>query len=179
MEAEAHLGTAAHSVKLIIDPKTKPPEGTSLEAWTERDHQVAAAILSTTSESILSAHIDLLSDVKTEAPRSRTIYDSLLKQYGTSGPQYSFALGRKFIESKCGEGEDVEAWVNQVQAQYRDLKLLSFDLDSLCINVLLNRLPNRFASFVDSIWKDEENPSSGNSLSRSPSPLLGPGDYTL
>jgi hypothetical protein len=73
----------------------------------------------------------------------------------------------------------VEAWVNHVQAQNRDLKLLSLDLDSLCINVLLNRLPNRFASFVDSIWNDMENPSSGNSSSRSPSPLLGPGDYTL
>jgi hypothetical protein len=53
----------------------------------------------------------------------------------------------------------VEAWVNQVQALYRVRKLLSFDLDSLCINVLLNGLPDRFASFVDSICKAEENPS--------------------
>jgi hypothetical protein len=64
-----------------------------------------------------------------------------------------------FTERKCGEGEDVEAWVNQVQAQYRELKLLSSDLETLCINVLLNGLPDRFASFVDSIWKAEENPS--------------------
>jgi hypothetical protein len=53
----------------------------------------------------------------------------------------------------------VEVWANQVQAQCRELKLLSFDLDSLCINVLLNGLPDRFASFVDSICKAEENPS--------------------
>ncbi|GFZ52390.1 hypothetical protein JCM24511_10163 [Saitozyma sp. JCM 24511] len=142
-----------------IDPKTKPPQGTLLEAWAERDNQVAAAILSTTSESILSAHIDLLSDTKREAPRSRTIYESLVKQYGSSGPQYVFGFGRTFIESKCAEGEDVEVCVYHVQALYRELKLLSFDLDSLCINVLLNGLPDRFASFVDSIWKAEENPS--------------------
>jgi hypothetical protein len=58
-----------------------------------------------------------------------------------------------FTERKCGEGEDVEAWVNQVQAQYRELKLLSSDLETLCINVILNGLPDRFASFVDSICK--------------------------
>jgi hypothetical protein len=53
----------------------------------------------------------------------------------------------------------VEAWVNQVQAQYRELKLLKFDLDALCINVLLNGLPDRFGSFVGSIWTAEKNPS--------------------
>jgi hypothetical protein len=63
-----------------LDPKTKPPKATPLEAWTERDNQAAVAILSTISESILSAYIYLLSDAKTEAPRSRTIYDSLVKQ---------------------------------------------------------------------------------------------------
>jgi hypothetical protein len=60
------------------------------------------------------------------------VFNSLEKLYGTSGPQYSFALGRKFIGKRCGDEEDVEGWVNQVQAQYRELKHLSFDLDALC-----------------------------------------------
>lgn len=71
--------------------------------------------------------------------------------YGNTGAQYSFALGRRFIGSRCKEGKDVEAWVNEVQAQYsyRELKLLSFDLDAVCVNVMPNDLPERFASFVD------------------------------
>jgi hypothetical protein len=104
-----------------ISPSTRPREA-SLDTRIDRDNQVAAAILSTTSESILSAHIDLLSCSKVAARRSRMVFNSLEKLYGTSGPQYSFALGRKFIEKRCGDEEDVEAWVNQVQAQYRELK---------------------------------------------------------
>jgi hypothetical protein len=107
-----------------ISPSTRPREAT-LDTRIDRDNQVAAAILSTTSEGVLSAHIDLLSCSKVAARRSRIIFNSLEKLYGTSGPQYSFALGRKFIEKRCGDEEDVEAWVNQVQAQYRELKHLS------------------------------------------------------
>lgn len=33
--------------------------------------------------------------------------------------------------------------------EYRELKLLSFDLDAVCVNVMPNDLPERFASFVD------------------------------
>jgi hypothetical protein len=100
----------------FIDPNTKVPADDSLGTWTDRDSQIAAAILSTTSESILSAHIDHLNDSTTELPRSRVLFKALEKLYGTSGPQYSFALGRKFLESRCADQEDVEAWVNQVQA---------------------------------------------------------------
>lgn len=108
----------------FIDPNTEAPADSSIDTWIDRDNQVAAAILSTTSESILSAHIDHLNDSTAELPRSRVIFKALEKLYGTSGPQYLFALGRKFLESRCGDQEDVEAWVNQVQAQYRELKLL-------------------------------------------------------
>jgi len=116
----------------------------------------AAAILSTTDESILTAHIHLL-DVDTG--RAQAVYLELARVYGNTGAQYSFALGRKYIDSRCKEGEDVEAWVNEVQAQYRELKLLSFDFDALCVNVMLNGLPERFASFVDGVWTASENPS--------------------
>jgi hypothetical protein len=90
----------------LINPETKPPS-TSLEAWTGRHHPAQVAILSTTSQTILFAHINLLSDPKTQLPRARTIYDSLCQMYGTSGPQYLFAFGRNFIGSRCGEGEVV------------------------------------------------------------------------
>jgi hypothetical protein len=46
----------------FIDPNTKVPADSSLDTWTDRDNQVVAAILSTTSESIFSAHIDHLND---------------------------------------------------------------------------------------------------------------------
>jgi hypothetical protein len=120
-----------YSPERTISPSTRPPEA-SVDTRIDRDNQAAAAILSTTPESILSAHIDLLSCSKVTARRSRMVFNSLEKLYGTSGPQYSFALGRKFIGKRCGDEEDVEGWVNQVQAQYRELKHLSFDLDALC-----------------------------------------------
>lgn len=123
--------------------------------WIDRDHQVAAAILSTTEKSILTAHIHLL-DVDTG--RAQAVYLELVRIYGNTGAQYSFALGRKFIDSRCKEGEDVEAWVNEVQAQYRELKLHSFDLDALCVKVMLNGLPERFASFVDGSMDCEREP---------------------
>jgi hypothetical protein len=113
-----------YSPERTISPSTRPPEA-SVDTRIDRDNQAAAAILSTTPESILSAHIDLLSCSKVTARRSRMVFNSLEKLYGTSGPQYSFALGRKFIGKRCGDEEDVEAWVNQVQAQYRELKHLS------------------------------------------------------
>ena len=124
--------------------------------WIDRDHQIAAAILSTTDESILTAHIHLLG---VNTGRAQAVYLELVRFYGNTGAQYSFALGRKFIDNKCKGGEDVEAWVNEVQAQYRELKFLSFDLDALCVNVMLNGLPERFASFVDGVWTSSENPS--------------------
>ncbi len=46
----------------------------------------------------------------------------------------------------------MEAWVNEVQAQYHELKLLSFDLDALCVNVMLNGLPKQFASFLKGLY---------------------------
>jgi hypothetical protein len=52
--------------KSFIDPITEAPADSSLDTWTDRDNQVAAAILSTTSESILSAHIDHLNDSTAE-----------------------------------------------------------------------------------------------------------------
>ncbi|EIW69262.1 hypothetical protein TREMEDRAFT_62117 [Tremella mesenterica DSM 1558] len=142
---------------------TIPSTGSSLslKAWNKQDEQVAAAILHSTSEDILSAHLHLLSPIdppSTDRPvsttiapayRARTIYDSLKKTYGTTGAQYSFALGKKFVENRCSEDEDVEEWVNKVLAQYRDLKVLSYDLNQLCVNVLLNGLPDRFSSCYD------------------------------
>jgi len=53
--------------------------------WIDRDHQIAAAILSTTDESILTAHIHLL-DVNTG--RAQTVYIELVRIYGNTGAQY-------------------------------------------------------------------------------------------
>jgi len=74
--------------------------------------------------------------------------------------KYSFALVRKFIDSRCKEGEDVESWANEVQAQCSEPKLLSFDLDALCVYVMLNGLPEQFESFVDGVWTASETQAS-------------------
>lgn len=66
------------------------------------------AILSTTDESILTARIHLL-DVNTG--RASTAHLELDRIYGDTGAQYSSALGPKFIDSRCKEGENVKAWV--------------------------------------------------------------------
>ena len=66
--------------------------------WIDRDHQIAAAILSTTDESILTAHIHLLG---VNTGRAQAVYLELVRVYGNTGAQYSFALGRKFIDNKC------------------------------------------------------------------------------
>jgi len=143
------------------DPTATPlpltPEQLQLDnAWHERDHQVAAGILSTCEESILAAHIHLL-DLPTR--RAATIYFELIALYGNTGAQYAFALGRKFVDNRCEDGGDVEAWVNTVLAQHRELKLVRFDLDALCVNVLLNGLPERFTSYVDQVWTASANPT--------------------
>ncbi|KAI9638717.1 uncharacterized protein MKK02DRAFT_21837, partial [Dioszegia hungarica] len=135
----------------FVDPKAQlPEEEEDMEEWDVTDKKLAAAILTTLDEEILTAHIDLLDS--TGPFRARSIYLDLASIYGTSGPQYSFAKGRQFIDNKCGEADNVENWVNQVQSQYRELKVLDFNLDTLLINVLLNGLPSRFAAFVDSVW---------------------------
>jgi len=56
----------------------------------------------------------------------------------------------------------VEAWANEVQALYREFKLLSFDLDALFVIVMLNGAPERFASLADGIWTARENPGIKN-----------------
>jgi hypothetical protein len=53
----------------------------------------------------------------------------------------------------------VNAWVNEIKAQYRELKSLNFDLDSLCVNVLLTGLPERFQAFVDTVWTATDSPT--------------------
>lgn len=149
----------------IIDPATTatPPALTltpeqlqANNAWHERDHQVAAGILSACEESILAGHIHLL-DLPTR--RAATIYYELSALYGNTGAQYAFAIGRKFVDSRCEDAGDVEGWVNTVLAQHRELKLVRFDLDALCVNVLLNGLPERFSSYVDQVWTANANPT--------------------
>ena len=46
-----------------------------------------------------------------------------------------------------------------MQAQYCELKLLLFDLDALCVNVMLNGLPKQYKFFVDGVWTASKNPS--------------------
>lgn len=138
---------------------TVPAEIKANNDWKDRDQQVAAGLLMTCEEDILKAHIYLLD---AEQPRASKVYKELERVYGTSGAQYSFAVARQFLDMKCEEGGDVEAWVNQAVARYRELKVLSFDLDQLCVNVLLNGLPSRFGSYLDNVWTSTENPSIEN-----------------
>jgi hypothetical protein len=135
---------------------TSPLEMKANNDWIDRDRQIAAGILLTCDEDILKAHIHLLDE---PFPRSIKVYQALEKVYGTTGAQYTFALGRQFLDMKCEDGGDVEAWVNQAIARYRELKLLEFNLDQLCVNVLLNGLPARFGSYLDQVWTSSENPS--------------------
>ncbi|EIW69848.1 hypothetical protein TREMEDRAFT_61618 [Tremella mesenterica DSM 1558] len=155
------------SASFIVETAHPPHNLTSTDAtelkansdWIERDHQIAAGILSTCSEDIIKSHIHLIDAV---FPRSYKIYCALTSLYGTSGAQYSFALGRVFLDSKCEDGGDVEGWVNQTIGRYRELKTLDFDLDQLCVNVLLNGLPERFGSYLDQVWTSSENPTIEN-----------------
>lgn len=154
----------------FIEPNASPPER-SQSAWFERDGQLAGLILQSTSMPILSAHLHLVipsadispssSNDKETPPhtgKASSVYSALKKTYGTSNAQYTFALGRRFIENTAGEGS-VSEWVNQVKAQHRELKSLQFNLDALCVNVLLNGLPERFSSYVDNVWTNSETPT--------------------
>lgn len=124
--------------------------------WIERDAQVAAALLLTSNENIISANIGLLSS--SSPPVTKAVYDTLARFLGTGGAQYSFALGRKFMENKCGENEDVDRWLNDVHAQYCELSSLKFALNELYVNVLLAGLPERFTSYIDQVFIATENP---------------------
>jgi hypothetical protein len=152
----------------FIEPNASPPSDTRA-AWTERDGQIAGLILQSSATPILSAHLHLVipslnispSTERDQPPhtgRASAVYHALKKTYGTSNAQYTFALGRRFIENKAGEGS-VSEWVNQVKAQHRELQSLHFNLDALCVNVLLNGLPDRFSSYVDNVWTFSETPT--------------------
>jgi hypothetical protein len=147
----------------FIEPNASPPSnGSQSAAWLERDGQLAGLILQSTATPILSAHLHLVipsldispSTEKDSAPhigRASAVYHALKKTYGTSNAQYMFALGRRFIENRVHGEDSVGNWVDQVKAQHRELKSLKFDLDALCVNVLLNGLPDRFSSYVDNV----------------------------
>ncbi|RSH89860.1 hypothetical protein EHS25_001846 [Saitozyma podzolica] len=154
----------------FIEPNASPSEG-SQSAWRKRDGQLAGLILQSTATPILSAHLHLVipsleisspSAEKDSPPhigRASTVYHALKKTYGTSNGQYTFALGRRFIDNRVHGDDSVGNWVNEVKAQHRGLKSLSFDLDALCVNVLLNGLPDRFSSYVDNVWTNSETPT--------------------
>lgn len=152
------LALAISNTTRFIKPR---PDASSaqIEQWDERDAQVAAALLNTCDQATLDAHIHFLLKPPTAGEGiTKAIYDTLVKTYGNSGNQYSFALGRKFIASQC-DSDDVQAWVNSVIAMYQELDHLKFDLKSLCINVLLNGLPERFEPFIDQVWASTEAPT--------------------
>ena len=56
----------------------------------------------------------------------------------------------------------MEAWVNQTIGRYPELKTLDFDLDQLCVNVLLHGLPKRFGSYLDQVWTSSDTPMINN-----------------
>lgn len=58
---------------------------------------------------------------------------------------------------RCEEGGDVQTCANQMIARFPELKVLSFDLDQCCVNILLNALPARFGSYLDNVWTSTEN----------------------
>lgn len=128
-------------------------------AWIEDDLQIASLILQTCDEPILRAHMPILDD-PTVTSKSLTIYTRLLAKYGADNIQYKHALARTQITSKCKEDGDVGEWVNGVIARAEELKGMSFDLDALTQNVLLNGLPRRFDSHVESVWTTPIIPSS-------------------
>ena len=63
-----------------------------------------------------------------------------------------FALSQKLTDNKCQKPVDVGAWVNKVQTQYHELKLLSFELNALCADTMINGLPDRVTSIVNGVW---------------------------
>nr|XP_019042253.1 hypothetical protein I302_08854 [Kwoniella bestiolae CBS 10118]OCF21183.1 hypothetical protein I302_08854 [Kwoniella bestiolae CBS 10118] len=164
-------------VDFIAEDATYPTSASAANTWKSKDQQIAALILSTTSPTILAAHIHILDNPPLPAdvsptpdlyiPRALAIYTALKTTYGTSNAQYTFALARKFIDNKFYELNDdqtnhpttINGWVNEVLAQHRELKTLKYDIDSLCVNVLLNGLPARFSSYVDAVFERAETPS--------------------
>ena len=126
--------------------------------WKKVDEQVANFLLQTCDFDIASAFYHLIDD-DLAAPFTHNVYTALKRAYGSTDAQYQFALGRKFIDNRCSEMGDVNAWVNEIRAQYRELSTLKFDLSALCINVILNGLPSRLDAFADSVFATEETPT--------------------
>lgn len=126
--------------------------------WGQVDEQVANFLLQACDFNIAAAFYHLVDDGATP-PFTYNVYTALKKAHGTSDAQYTFALGRKFIDNRCDDSTDVNAWINEVRAQYRELSTLKFDLTALCINVILNGLPTRLDAFADSVFATEEAPT--------------------
>lgn len=130
------------------------------------DLQLSNWILDATDFTILSAHYHLIDDtVPSLDPKSRlsyTVFSTLRSTYGTSNAQYAFSLARRFVENRCDDNTDINAWVNEVRAQYRELVTIKYNLEALCVNVLLQGLPDRFNAFVDNVWSSTNAPTIDN-----------------
>ncbi|EKD00935.1 hypothetical protein A1Q2_04808 [Trichosporon asahii var. asahii CBS 8904] len=135
------------------------PAQQATEGWSARDELVATGILYTCDRSIAAEYLHLLDDPQYKNCRARTLWCSLESTYGSSGLQYVFSVGRKFLESRCESDDDVETWLNSVFQQYRELQLLDFRLDSLLLNVIIAGLPPRFDNFKDQLWARSTLPS--------------------
>lgn len=130
--------------------------------WNDQDVMLANCILDTTDFAIRSAHYHLLEASSGQDGLSRlalAVFNALKATYGTSNAQYAFSLARRFIDSHCGEEDDVNLWINEVLAQFRELATMQYSLDSLCVNVLLHGLPERFNGFTDTVWSSATTPT--------------------
>lgn len=146
------------SARFINPNDVIPTDMIEAQMWYNLDGEIAACILDTTADHIATACMYFITDVEHQR-RASDLWAELQRVYGTTGAQQAFALGRQFIQSKCGTNDHVVTWVDKVMTQYQELKVLKFDLDNLCINVLLSGLPRRFEAFIDQIWTDETSPT--------------------
>lgn len=164
MRIQVALGKAGLKAFLKDQEPVKAGDVTEEEKaiWDDQDAMLANCILDATDFAILSAHYHLLEASSSQGGFSRlalAVFSALKATYGTSNAQYAFSLARRFIDSQCGEDDDVNLWVNEVLAQYRELATMKYTLDSLCVNVLLHGLPERFNGFTDTVWSSATTPT--------------------
>lgn len=146
------------SARFINPDDTIPSDPSEAQSWHDFDGEIAACILDTTADHIATACMSFITDLDHER-RTSDLWTELQRVYGSTGAQQAFILGRQFIQNKCGSNDNVVTWVDTVMTQYQELKVLKFDLDTLCVNVLLSGLPNRFLAFIDQTWTDDDAPN--------------------
>jgi hypothetical protein len=125
---------------------TTPAKKTVNEKFRQQSKRVAAAIINTCDDAIVTTHFHLLLG---PSP-AHQLLAALGTTYGSKGAQYTLGLSKQLLETKCGDSaEGVEKYLLCMGLLYRELETKKFNLQGVAVSIILANLPPSFQLYVN------------------------------